>query len=275
MTQTATWYQVFCLLLVVVVATTACQQSHNDPTPEAYGQQVANLRFEQQEFYRVSDQCQEDTTHCARISASYPLLISGPEQVVQAVNDTITQHVKANIAVFAVDPSELLISLDSIATQYILEFESLLAESPDYPFAWEIEVDGEVIHHTPKLVTVALSAYSYTGGAHPNSAVDLLNFDARTGRKLVIKDLFTDQQKVKTIVENKFREVREIEAGVSMNDAGFFWGEPFALPQNFALRKDGIYFYYNPYEAAAYALGPTDFTIPYTAFEGLLREGIL
>lgn len=262
------------LLIFSLLAATACKRDNNDPYPEEYRQEAASLRFEEQEFYRVSSNCTEDTTYCARISASYPMLVSGPADVVQAINDTILHHVKASIAVFAVEPAELAVSLDSIASQYIREFELLLAESPDYPSAWEIQVDGEVLHQTPKVVSISLNSYSYTGGAHPNSAVDLLNFEVRGGKKLTIDDVFTDQQKLKDIVEQKFRQVREIPAGESMSNAGYFWGEPFSLPQNFALRKDGVYFFYNPYEVAAYAAGPTDFTIPYDTIAAFMKVDV-
>jgi hypothetical protein len=73
-------------------------------------------------------------------------------------------------------------------------------------------------------------------------------------------------------VEKKFREVREIESSISIADAGFFWGDSFGLPQNFALQEDGVYFYYNPYEAAAYALGATEFTIPYEELKEVIRQ---
>ena len=58
------------------------------------------------------------------------------------INDTIAYHLKANVAVFAVENSELRKDLDTIAAAYIQEFEQLMKESPDYPFAWEIEVEG-------------------------------------------------------------------------------------------------------------------------------------
>lgn len=230
------------------------------------------VRMELRNFERQSASCQTDSTHCMRISLSYPFAVSGPSAVVQLVNDSIGYHLKANVAVFAVETSELQLSLDSIATAYIREFDQLIQDTPDYPFAWEIEVDGSVLYQSAKVLSVALNAYSYTGGAHPNIFLDLINFDLTNGKKLSLADLFTDEEGLKRMVERKFREVREIDPGISIDDAGFFWGEAFALPENFALQEDGVYFYYNPYEAAAYALGATEFTIPYTDLKGLMRE---
>lgn len=250
----------------------ACQ---DDPT----SQQVAKaaigdqqIQIEQRIFQKQSDHCLQDSTHCMSIRASYPFLVSGTPSIIKAINDTIAYHLKRNLAVFAVEESELAGSLDSIADAYIWEFEQLMEETPDYPFAWEIDIEGSVMYHSPKVLSVGLNAYSYTGGAHPNIFLDLLNFDLSSGEKLTLSDLFNDKIKLRMVVENKFREVREIEPSVSIEEAGFFWGESFTLPENFALQEEGVYFHYNPYEAAAYALGSTEFTIPYEDLEGILRK---
>jgi Protein of unknown function (DUF3298) len=47
------------------------------------------------------------------------------------------------------------------------------------------------------------------------------------------------------------------------------------LPKNFELQEEGIYFWYNPFEAAAYALGPTDFTISYSELGKLVKKEVL
>lgn len=262
----------FFLGLVISIGM-ACK---NDPP----GQEVAadtaqanqEIRIEQRTFERQSRFCEQDTTHCMRISLSYPFLVSGPSAVVQLINDSIGYHLKANVAVFAVESSELDLSLDSISTAYIQEFEQLMHDTPDYPFAWEIEVEGSVLYQSAKVLSVALNAYSYTGGAHPNIFLDLINFDLTNGKKLTLSDIFSDEEKLKVLVEQKFREAREIDPKMSIDEAGFFWGDPFMLPENFSLQEDGVYFYYNPYEAAAYALGATEFTIPYEQLKGVMRE---
>jgi len=243
----------------------AVQNIHGD------GQTDLAIQIEQRSFNKKSAHCLKDSVHCMRINATYPFVTSGPDDAVRTINDSILYHLKTNVGVFAVDHSELSGSLDSIATAYIQDFESLMDDSPDYPFAWEIEVEGSVLYQSAKILSVALNAYSFTGGAHPNVFLDLINFDLANGKKLSFSDLFSDEQRLKMLVEKKFREVREIDPNTSITEAGFFWGDPFALPQNFALLEDGVYFHYNPYEAAAYALGVTEFTIPYKELKEVMK----
>lgn len=260
------------LPLVLLLLVVACQTDPADQETAVYSQADQAIKIEQRAFEKESTYCQQDSTHCMRIRASYPYLITGPSPIIQAINDTIAYHLKSNLAVFAVDQSELAGSLDSISEAYIQEFEQLMQETPDYPFAWEIEVEGSVLHQSAKVLSVALNAYSYTGGAHPNIFLDLINFDLSNGKKLNLTDIFTDEIKLRALVERKFREVREIGPSISIADAGFFWGDSFSLPQNFALQEEGVYFYYNPYEAAAYALGATEFTIPYEDLKEVIRQ---
>lgn len=260
------------LPLLFFILLTACQNDAPEEQVVAYNQETQPIKVEQRTFEKQSAACAQDSTHCMHIRASYPFLVAGPSAIIQAINDTIARHLKSNLAVFAVEESELAGSVDSIAEAYIEDFEQLIQETPDYPFAWEIEVEGSVLHQSAKALSVALNAYSYTGGAHPNIFLDLINFDLSNGKKLNLGDIFSDEERLKALVERKFREVREIGPSISITEAGFFWGDAFSLPQNFALQEDGVYFHYNPYEAAAYALGSTEFTIPYADLKGVIRE---
>ena len=51
----------------------------------------------------------------------------------------------------------------------------------------------------------------------------------------------------------------------------YFWGEPFHLPENIGLNDEGVIFFYNVYEIASYADGITEFTIPFSDIESLLK----
>ena len=101
-------------------------------------------------------------------------------------------------------------------------------------------------------------------------ADDEFTFDPSTGRQLTLAEIVPDTNQVKLIAEEAFRQARELTPGESLSEAGFFWGEPFQLPENWALTADGLYFFYNPYEVAAYAMGITEFTIPRAKLPGML-----
>ncbi len=114
------------------------------------------------------------------------------------------------------------------------------------------------------------------GGAHGNTTIRFENFNPRTGERVELADLFVSgyEAKLLPLAQDRFREVRAIEEGVTLADAGFSFSEnvAFTLSDNFAVEKDGLTFYYNPYEVAPYALGATELTLSYEELDGLLKE---
>ena len=58
------------------------------------------------------------------------------------------------------------------------------------------------------------------------------------------------------------------------NKADYFWGNPFYLPANIAVTKNGLLFLYNPYEAAAYALGTISFELTWQELGTLIKKEI-
>ena len=69
------------------------------------------------------------------------------------------------------------------------------------------------------------------------------------------------------VFEHNFNEQvtqHELPDTASLNENYYeFPDDKFQLNQNYGFRKDGIVFYYNNYEIAPYAAGPTEVVIPY------------
>jgi hypothetical protein len=96
------------------------------------------------------------------------------------------------------------------------------------------------------------------GGAHPMTAKTYQSFKLNSGEKIFIEDS-TILHKLTPLAEKEFRRVKNISVGNSLLNEGYWFenGE-FYLNDNFAVVKEGLVFYYNPYEIAPYALGPTE-----------------
>jgi hypothetical protein len=165
-------------------------------------------------------------------------------------------------------------NLHEAAKSFLSEWKSANSEDPgnDANSGWEVSVTGEVGLHTPKIASVTMGSYSYAGGAHPNSYVSIFNFDLKTGKTLGWEDLITDQNGLEKLAEKEFKKARELKKDADLTEEGFFWGEKFVLPTNFELQEEGIYFWYNPFEVAAYAMGPTDFLISYQDLGKLVKK---
>lgn len=266
------------LLLFILGASllSACRpgnKGNNDTTKED-GRELPALVFEQQTFSRQSASCEQDSNRCARVEAVYPLAVAGPEDAVRRINDTLNAYLRISTAVFAPSVEEIPQTLDAIAGDFLDEYEAVMSEESEYVTSWAVEVEGEILYQSEKMASAQLSTFSYAGGAHPNSFVFLINFDVESGEVLRLPDIIRDTAALRELAEPAFREARELGPDESLSDAGFFWGGPFALPENFAMTEEGLYFFYNPYEVAAYAAGPTEFIISREQLAGLMGEEV-
>lgn len=144
---------------------------------------------------------------------------------------------------------------------------------PDSPGCWEIELHGDTVMTTPKVLFYQLDHYAFTGGAHPNTFTSYHAFDGKTGEEVEMKSFVADSVALLKLVETKFRELEKLTPGVDLEDAGYFLANhKFFMPANYVFTTEGVLFYYNPYEIAAYARGPIEFTIPYEELKGIIRK---
>ncbi len=122
------------------------------------------------------------------------------------------------------------------------------------------------------VISIAISDFYFTGGAHPNSFTNYLNFDRATGAKIDINSIIQDTNAMKVVVEKAFYESEKKELGNEYDAKSYFFDDGFSLPQNYAITSKGLQCLYNPYEAAAYARGPILFTIPWKDLNGIIAK---
>ncbi|MGN1181021.1 MAG: RsiV family protein [Suilimivivens sp.] len=109
--------------------------------------------------------------------------------------------------------------------------------------------------------------YDYTGGAHGMPLRIGYTFDLQTGQRLSMEDIIgNSEEELKDIVTEYFAEY----IGQNPDD---FWEyaidtvrEETDFESDFYLTKEGIMFYFHPYELSSYAAGFQEVTIPYGEF---------
>ncbi|MFN3588625.1 MAG: PdaC/SigV domain-containing protein [Spirosomataceae bacterium] len=220
-----------------------------------------------------------DTTQ-TNVHVSFPLLKNknvSPE-VVSQINARIEQKIKdivwgwTNFEENVKTPTK---SVEALAEEFIRMAEQDLASfNEDVPtsfMSYELEVTGKVDYINEKVASITFSTYSFTGGAHPNSAVEVLNISLETGKELGLEEMITDTVALKKVVEEAFiaNEKKELQE-VVMSD--YFFEEGFALPSSISVKPNGLYFVYSPYEAASYARGYIEFEIPFTKLGTLVNK---
>ena len=171
-------------------------------------------------------------------------------------------------ALYIGDPEESKAkSVEASIKNFNTEYNNFISEFPDSPQQWEAQIDGELTFKNADVISIALTSYTNTGGAHGNTMISFLNFDASTGKRIDNNNLFTDHKTFKKLAETHFYK--------SIEDTGIlFDANTFTLPKNIGFSDEGIILLYNTYEIAPYSSGiiecliPLEEVKPYLVFNG-------
>ena len=162
-------------------------------------------------------------------------------------------------------------SLKSILKDFNTEYLNFRKDfSEDTEAIWELYIETEKIYQSEEIITIAISAYEFKGGAHGNDKIKLLNLNAKTGDVLHKRDIIDDLKRFEAIAATHFIKSLELEESqTEIQD--FFFGKPFQLPENMGFSDDGLVLLYNTYEVASYDQGYTEFVIPFDEITTLLK----
>jgi len=175
-----------------------------------------------------------------------------------SINSKIERHI-ANMLNFSEEESNII--LGDALTKFDAEYKTFKNDFEESALVWEAIFDGEVTYQSSELISIGITSYLNTGGAHGNMNVTFLNFNPNTGNLLDLKDLISNQTAFEDIAKKHFKKVTQIADETGYGD--YFFGEDFHLPANIGLNDEGVTLFYNVYEIASYAIGITEFTIPY------------
>lgn len=230
----------------------------------------AALEYQSRQFERGYEGCKPETENCTFLKLSYPDFSRGP-------NPKGLQAIQQRVLYFSIAPTgeKKATSLESFAKDFFADFQAFRQQFPNAPQVWSLERKVEVLVNDPKILSLSFDEFQFLGGAHPNSSRSLSSLNPETGAPYTLGDLLKPgyAEKLNTLGEKQFRAVRQIPAGQSLEDAGFdFKGGGFQLNDNFAAGQEGLIFYFNAYEIAAYVYGPTEVVIGYALLRDLAKS---
>lgn len=179
---------------------------------------------------------------------------SGNSVVANQINDEINKTV---VAALQIGEQNVITSktIEESITLFNEEYHVFNADFPDVSQPWEAQIDGEIMFQSPEIISVSITSYINTGGAHGNTNISFLNFNASTGKRIQNSELIKNKEAFKTIAKSYFKDA------VTENDM-LFDPDNFQLPANMGFTEEGLILLYNTYEVAPYSTGIIDFTIP-------------
>jgi len=131
---------------------------------------------------------------------------------------------------------------------------------------------------TDDLISIEFSEGTYeAGAAHGNSVTTVLNYDVRNGKKLALADLFNPKSNYLTVIsaycikELKDRSKKENDSMLS-DDLIQSGASPRADNYRaWSITKKGLWITFDPYQVAAYAAGPQNVLVPYSALKDIIK----
>ena len=231
-------------------------------------EQAKPLSFELTEFSLDSDPgCNSDTVACASFKVTYPRFNGLDSAVTTALTDRLAFWLSGG----AEGETK---SMAVLANDFVRDYRQMRADVPEYGLGWTYHARAQVLVASDSLISLQVDVESFTGGAHGSYTTNFVNIDPKSGTPFLL-DAFLKpgyQEVLNQLGERDFRLQREIEEAASLEDAGFhFPSNQFQLNENYGFRKEGIVFFFNSYEIAAYAEGPTEILIPYEELRGWYR----
>lgn len=164
---------------------------------------------------------------------------------------------------------------DSFFYYYREDAAAIGSGDPDDDFSAMLNYDQsgqmEVIYASDSLLSLSITDYEYSGGAHGNYGTKLFTLDLERERLLRLEDVLKGnyESRLTAALETAAREYFELGRNDPLSMVLF---EDTVYPnENFALTPTGILFDYRPYEIAAYAVGEIQLFISFERLRGYLK----
>ena len=201
------------------------------------------------------------------VSIEYPVRGAG-EEVLAKMEDGILNA--------AFDMEEILGTVeetvtryeDNLKDEYFNEYEG--DESDSGVRTWEDHVNGYFSGRHSNFLSYMVEFYGFRGGAHGMNTMTPVVFDRKTGEVVPEESFFADgyRDPVAKLIQAHLPEALD---GDEEALAAVF--EPTLLGPNglYELTKEGVTWYYQPYDIAPYYLGVISITVPWKELKPYIR----
>lgn len=210
---------------------------------------------------------------CATVLLHYPFFTDG-NNTAEILNEHVEQQLVMMLGYGELNTEE---SLSQSIQRFLDDFVEF-SEEFSFSQSWEIDVNADLTFQNKEAISIRFDAYSYLGGAHPNSFRQYLNFDKTKAKLIKNEDLLKNYSSMYSLAEEKFRSYHEVEEFSSLVEDGRFFlneADEFFLPVSMGAEGDEFVLYYNPYEIGPYVLGATPLRFPLKDLDGVVNEVFL
>ena len=220
------------------------------------------------EPYQIETESCDD---CTKIHINLPRAIDNGK-LARTINTAMREEV---ISLLHFDDESEVSDIDTAIKSFKSGFLELQERYEDETTPWEAKIDSEITFEDSSILTIALDAYIFTGGAHGYSSKRFLNFDKNKRTEIENWQLFKDSLAFRNLAERKFRTKENIPQDKPINYTGFmFERDSFYLPENIGFTEKGMKLLYNQYEVSSFADGTIELVLPYEEIQKFLEPKV-
>ncbi|MGY0391392.1 PdaC/SigV domain-containing protein [Bizionia sp. KMM 8389] len=195
------------------------------------------------------------TEHNKIVEINIPVA-KGNDLVSQNINNAISSSIISSLSTNIEGETQAKTVSESI-NKFNSDFANFKNDFPESHLVWDAQIDGEIMYESDAIISIAITSYLNTGGAHGSLNISFINLDALTGQLIKNSQLLNNIDAFKAIAKTHF------DTTIAENRSAYFDPNNFVLSQNIGFNNEGLILLYNSYEVAPYATGLTEFTIPY------------
>jgi Deacetylase PdaC/Protein of unknown function (DUF3298) len=249
------------ILILLIVSFLACK---NEP-------KITPLKFTSQTIKQ--EKVEADSSSFFTADVQYLVAEGGNPNVAKAINDSIRNAIVPTLSFVGDSTISTKIDISAALALFRKSYENERAEQLKSPIKERFFSSYDYVStvkegvKNAKTTSIFINENYYTGGAHPNTSLTSYVFDNQTGKAIPLTALVKNKEALVKILETYFRAEKEIDPKTPLEEVIFEHdgGKYLPLPRSYELSEDGkgITFIYESYEVAAYAFGPSVFTVPF------------
>lgn len=227
------------------------------------------INYDIKEFSETYKNCNQSSDSCSYFIVKYPVITSGTAKY--KINSFIISFLLDSIWSQEGIPDK---DFNNMAVNFFRDYEKLKQEISNPMMTYQLNVNSEIKFQTESTVSLSISYFIFTGGAHPNSFTRLIVFDKSTGNSLPLSSFFKTgfEDDLNKKIDLAFRKLKGLSPADNLQDKGGLFENKITFNNNFAVSGSDIEFYYNPYEIAPYVEGSTELKIPISELKNILKK---
>ena len=137
-----------------------------------------------------------------------------------------------------------------------------------------LNVNYEVTAADKDFISVLLTFFEYSGGAHPNTITESFNYDLNRNEPVRLADLFTPNSNyLKMISDYSVRELKKLDTVSSVENGA---GPKIDNFHSWNITPAGLKITFDPYQVGPYVAGAHVVVVPYSVLKPIIKpDGLL